>query len=205
MNRSIPLILTLGVSLLAAGCATTPELTKVKAEQKAQDAKVDQVEKTLSNIPNWYMKPPKSNEEGFFAAGTGISSTLDMALTKARINAEFELAKMYRQIVSGNERAFTSETTNTATDTSKVVSHTEKTVDKLIANAELTEYDIQDTKVIREGTQYRVYLLSFMPYDSNDDGKDELYRDVKHTSDAAFADLERRVDKVTATTNAVEQ
>ncbi|MDA0155231.1 hypothetical protein OH460_23220 [Vibrio sp. Makdt] len=190
------------ISIMAVGCASN-DMTKLEVEKAKHDATVDRVDETLSNIPSWYMKPPKSNGEGFFAAGTGMSSDLDMAVTKAKINAEFELAKKYRQIVSGSERAYTSETTNSATKESKVVSLTEKTIDKLVANAQLSDYDVTDTEIIREGTQYRVYLLSFMPYDSNNDGNDDLFRDVRAASDIAFKDLERRVDKAT-NGNAVE-
>lgn len=196
-----PLLIASSVSVLLSGCASPTEAEKKAAiEQKISEQKMDNVEEVISHVPDWYLNPPASDEAGFYAAGTGVSSTLDMAMTKARIKSEFEVAKKYRQIVSGNERSYTSEASNTATDTSNVVSLTEQTIDKLVAEVKLGDYTIKDTKVLREGTKYRVYLLTHMPYDINNDGQDDLLRDVRTQATEAFDNLERRVDKVKSAT-----
>lgn len=179
-----------GISLLAAGCTSVGKSESDKNQHVQQQAKILQINETLQNVPTWYLRPPKSNNKGFYAAGTGKSSTLGMALTNARINTEFELAKKYNQIISGNEKAYTSET-----DKAKVVSKTEKVVDKLVANARLTDYQVEDTQVVREGASYRIYMLSFLPFESEAISQKNS-RAVSQQSDKAFNELERRVDKV---------
>jgi hypothetical protein len=201
MNYFKPLIITTSIAAILSGCAAPTESEKkAEVDQKITQQKADKVDEVISNVPDWYLNPPASDDVGFYAAGTGVSSTLDMAMTKARIKSEFEVAKKYRQIVSGNERSYTSEASNTATDTSNVVSVTEQTIDKLVAEVNLGDYTIKDTKVLREGTKYRVYLLTHMTYDTNNDGQDDLIRDVRNQAGEAFDNLERRVDKVKSAT-----
>lgn len=201
MNVIKPLLLATSITAIISGCASPTEAEKkAQVEQKITEQKVENVEEVISNVPDWYLNPPASDDAGFYAAGTGVSSTLDMAMTKARIKSEFEVAKKYRQIVSGNERSYTSEASNTATDTSNVASVTEQTIDKLVAEVKLGDYTIKDTKVLREGTKYRVYLLTHMPYDINNDGQDDLLRDTRTQATEAFDNLERRVDKVKSAT-----
>lgn len=196
-RRTLPLAFL--ITGVLAGCSSQlnhAEIAKEMAEEKlAMD--VERVEETIDTMPSWYLNSPDSNDLGFYAAGTGASSTIEMAVTKARINSEFELAKKYKQIVSGVERSYSSEVTNSQTDSSKVVTTTEQTIDKLVANAELSNYKVEDTKVVREGGKFRVYLLTFINYDQNNDGADDLYREVKSEARESFKELERRVDKVT--------
>ncbi|WP_435000114.1 hypothetical protein ACRZ5S_22280 (plasmid) [Vibrio scophthalmi] len=193
------LTLTAAITTALLGCSSQPNHA-MQAQQIAEaklEQSIERVDETISTMPNWYLNTPESNDMGFYAAGTGASSTIEMAVTKARINSEFELAKKYKQIISGVERSYSSEVTNSQTDSSKVVTTTEQTIDKLVANAQLSNYKIEETKVLREGSKYRVYLLTFINYDQNNDGSDELYREVKSEAREAFQDLERRVDKVT--------
>lgn len=203
MKTTLKFMALLGMAALATGCSSTPDVVKQKQDQekKAYMASADHVDEVLDNIPSWYMAPPKSNDAGFYAVSTSTSATLEMAMTKARINSEFELAKKYHQIVSGNERSFTSETTSSSSNSSKVVSTTERTIDKLVANADLSNYEIEKSKVMRDGTQFRVYLLAFMPYDSNNDGNDDLIREIKAEASDAFKDLERRTSAATSDIN----
>lgn len=199
MKFSNLLPLSVLISGVLAGCSSQPnhaEIAQEMAEAKLAND-VERVEETIDTMPSWYLNTPQSNGVGFYAAGTGASSTIEMAVTKARINSEFELAKKYKQIVSGVERSYSSEVTNSQTDSSKVISTTEQTIDKLVANAELSNYKVEETKVVREGGKFRVYLLTFINYDQNNDGSDDLYREVKSEAREAFEDLERRVDKVT--------
>jgi len=107
-----------GVLLVLAGCSSTPTAKSIaKDEAAAAEVRANaeaertaraqqQAVRELGNVPEWALTPPKADAEGFYAVGMADSSKVDTAMKKALLHAEFQLAKSYRAIVSGNERQY---------------------------------------------------------------------------------------------------
>ena len=108
-----------GAVLIACASKPTAEIIQkeqLKAEElrdQADAAKAtqrqSQNEDFIAGIPAWALQPPRPDAEGMYAVGAAESASLNVAQKKAILDAEFGLAKQYRQELSGSERSFTQE------------------------------------------------------------------------------------------------
>lgn len=194
------LVLVIACAALAA-CSTTPsredvEKDRVKAEAirtKAEEGRLakqqSDMEAHVSSIPRWAMETPKPDGLGFYAVGMGDSSSLNVAMKKARLEAEFGLAKLYKQEVTGSERSFVQEHNDKS-----IASQFTSVIDKLVTRVEVVGYEVveQDAKPIR-GT-YHAWILLKMPYAQfNKVLHEQRSEVVGQAAKEAFDDLERRV------------
>jgi len=92
-------------------------------------------------VPEWYNKPPVSARR-FYAAGTAVASTLELAEKKAAMDAEIQLARQVGQVKYHS--------TNGKNTTTEVV------------KAELRDVRIERKKVISNGNTHTVYVLVSM-------------------------------------------
>ncbi|MGR5159701.1 hypothetical protein [Vibrio owensii] len=183
-------------SVLLVGCSSSPLEQHAKHQKKVQDQREERVEEVLDNIPSWYVSVPQATEMGFYAAGTSSSKKLSFAVSKAKMQAELELAKQYQQLVSASERSFTRETGDG--EDARLQSEAEQTIDKLVAEADLSGYEVVDSKLLKEGSTFRSYVLVFMPYDSNNRIKNSRSESTRQAAQQAYDDLNRRVAEKTA-------
>ncbi|MCQ1061314.1 hypothetical protein LRP52_48025 [Photobacterium sp. ZSDE20] len=99
----------MGISLLA-GCSTPSPTAadiaaqeaeamaiRMEAEKQRLSAEQKLVEQQLNNIPLWALNPPEHDSEGIYAVGISDSKRADVAIRKASLQAQFELAKAYQQ------------------------------------------------------------------------------------------------------------
>lgn len=107
-----------GAILLGAltGCSGTPTAVEMTEDQLAaqelmEQAKEREKEKATAKIataidqwPDWVVAPPTNGPGGIFAVGQASSTDPTIALQKAKLKAEFELAQAVRQEISGQER-----------------------------------------------------------------------------------------------------
>lgn len=101
---------------LISGCSSTPtavELTEDQLESQALMEKAKEKEKAkltakidsaIEQWPDWVIEPPSNGPAGIFAVGQASSTDPAIAIQKARLKAEFELAQAVRQEISGQER-----------------------------------------------------------------------------------------------------
>jgi len=154
------------VSLGLGGCSTKPTASSIaKEEAKLADAREDMekarlkrqnesMEKFMDKTPSWVVSPPRADADHVYAVGEAQSKRLDLARQKARLLAEFGLAKQYRQALSGSERLFQSDgVSGTATERYTVL------IDKLVDRVPLVGHELvkQETIVV-DGT-YHTYML----------------------------------------------
>lgn len=109
-------ILLSGVAVMLAGCSSTPSRVEITKDQLASQELVEQSKKekrerdtrnisnSIENWPGWVVDTPTNGPSGIFAVGQASSSDPAIALQKARLKAEFELAQSVRQEISGQER-----------------------------------------------------------------------------------------------------
>lgn len=96
------LILILGVTLIA--CTGNVSQTRLAIEEQQQDLnelKNDAIADHIDALPKWVTQTHAPDSVGIYAIGMGESIDLSLAIKKARLDAEFNLAKNYAQELSG--------------------------------------------------------------------------------------------------------
>jgi len=200
------LLLTIGITMTLIGCSSSPneelleeqlaiEEQRQEIEIERMELKQDMREEEVDNVPKWALNPPKSDEQGFYGVGIATSNDLSLAMKKAKLMAEFELAKQYKQSLSGSERSFVKETNN-----GQIQQQTEILIDKLIDSVPIIGYDIVKQAIEPAFGKHVSYILLKMPHDQFNK---VLHSKVLSTSDKAsklaFIDLERRLNLLRTT------
>lgn len=205
MKKTNWIVVALTASVMLAGCSSAPS-KKDLAEDEARAAEVrahaaserraaDQkhVESTLAQVPGWALNPPKPDGEGVYAVGIGESDTLRIALRKATLEAEFGLAKVYSQELSGSERIY-------SRDDNSHVSGDQYTalIDKLVSQVPVVGFEVVKQEIVPFDGKFNVYVLLKLPYSQfNRVLQDQI--GIAKAKDAAvaksFAELEARLDK----------
>ena len=164
------LLVTLTLSVLS-GCSSmnTQEVVKQQLDierlradfnQQRQNIEQEQREKEINTLPTWVLTPLLSDQTGFYAVGTAMSKSIHFVMKKAKMQAEFELAKQYHQLLSGAERSFERENSS-----GELVTQTTVLIDKLIDEVPIVGYDIIKQKVIAINGKHTAYILLKMPYE----------------------------------------
>ena len=99
-----------GIFVATFGCQTTnpgsPEAV-AKAAEEAEEIKVEAAEAVVSDIPDWCLNLPIS-ENALYACGSGDSSNLNMSRTRATLDAKRQLADMIDSEISSRMEDFLS-------------------------------------------------------------------------------------------------
>ena len=135
---------------LLAGCASEPKTVP---------------EVTLSGSPSWYLKPPV--EDGvLFAAGMSVSNDLQFAMDKAVLTAKVTLADRITSKVNALTKIHKAE------HGAGVTASAERTVKNIIADADVTGYEMTEAVVLPIGNAYRAYvLIKYVPTKDSDVAK----------------------------------
>lgn len=184
------LILILGVTLIA--CTGNVSQTRLAIEEQQQDLnelKNDAIADHIDALPKWVTQTHAPDSVGIYAIGMGESIDLSLAIKKARLDAEFNLAKNYAQELSGTERLYASETSRSGI-------HYEGVMEKIVNKVPLVGYRVVDQEIKALRGKYAVFVLMQLPYDELTKvvEKEERLAASKEMQ-AAFKDLERRLDK----------
>ncbi|MDC8832971.1 hypothetical protein [Alteromonas gilva] len=195
------LLLTVVTGLFLGGCASSNgdlanrleelEEQRLDVQEAREEVMQEQREEEIEAAPDWVLEPPQSDGTGMYGVGIAKSKSLSHVIKAARLQAEFDLAKMYKQELSGSERAF--ERGNSDGD---VVTQTEFLIDKLVDSVPIVGYEVieQVVKPIR-GVNH-AYVLLKLPFDAfNKVLQQERNKTLDKTVRASFDDLERRLDK----------
>lgn len=138
------------------------EIEKLRRDfnQERQDVEQQQREEEIKTLPSWVLTPLQADLTGFYAVGMAESKSIFFVMKKAKMQAEFELAKQYRQLLSGSERSFEQE--NSA---GELQTQTTVLIDKLIDEVPIVGYDIVKQKIIAVNGRHTAYILLKMPYE----------------------------------------
>ncbi|WP_144379616.1 hypothetical protein [Photobacterium toruni] len=188
MMNNITLITMLSIGLI--GCSTSPLERHEKLVEKQFEQREDRVDEVIDNIPDWYVQVPQPTGSGFYAAGTSTGRLLKTSVMKSTLDAEFALAKQYKQLVSGNERSFVRESGEG--DNAQLQSEAQQVVDKLVKEVDLSGYKVIDKLIQKEGVTYRSYVLLYMPYDANNLVK-MARKTTRIAAQEAYDELDRRI------------
>ncbi|OLQ72206.1 hypothetical protein BIT28_24615 [Photobacterium proteolyticum] len=189
------LIALTSVSLLTiSGCSSAPTATElaedqIKAEQVIADAKQEKAEKQLSNIPDWVLNPPQNDVTGVYGIGIAESSKLNIAIKKATLNAQFELAKAFNQEMSGNEKSFIQESNSGVTE------QYTQLIDTIVDNVPMGGYVTVRQEAVTNDGKFTVYKLMKLTYEQAQKAAQKA--SMQSTDDKiknAFRELEERLD-----------
>jgi hypothetical protein len=92
--------------VLTTQVAATPDSKSIVKEQlhiekQRREVAQQQAEKTIDAMPSWAANVPRPDGTGVYALGIAESDKVQIALKKAQLQAEYGLAKLYNQELSG--------------------------------------------------------------------------------------------------------
>jgi len=179
--------LVVATSMLAViGCASSPQGPEEVA-----------VQNTIDNIPEWYVELPKAedDEKVLYVAGTGKSGMLMLAKDKAILDVEKQIANKVSAKVSSRFKQYIREV---GAGTPLTIQDNEQVVKKLVTEANVAGYINEAHEILREGNQYRVYILAKYPIEDNTlraiAQTEALINKFKGDKEKAFKELDREID-----------
>jgi hypothetical protein len=199
MKRLTVMIGGAAVALSMAGCQTvtpgTPE-AKAIAIQKAEEKKVEAVEQIVSDIPSWCQSIPVS-DVALYACGSGNSGNMNMARTRANLDAKRQLADMIDSQISSRMEDFLQSIGTGANE--QIKQQSEIITKNVTVEAQLTGYKQKESETQNIGSKFQHYVLLEYPIGKanqallNKIKQDEILSTQK-AADAAMAELEAEIN-----------
>lgn len=201
MKRMGALMCVLAGCLVLSACSSTRTVADIAADvakadkvrEEADRARLERkqslMEERLNATPKWALEPMRIDGEAVYAVGFGESDKANVALKKAMLEAEFGLAKKYKQELSGQERSGVSDKGERSLSQSY-----SQLIDSLVASVPMAGAEVVEQEVKAVQGQVSVWVLMRMSHDQMqkmarvEGGAAEDAR-----MKAAFADLEKRV------------
>jgi len=202
MNKHFTRLALIGLAAVLAGCASKPTgldiakeeakiaaaRDKVAAEKLERETKAAQA--FLKRVPSWVSDPPRADGQAVYALGTGEGKRLDMAQRKAVLTAEFDLAKQYRQALSGSEQLFQRDGGGSAVPQERYT----LLIDRLVDRVELAGQEvIRRETIVHEGVFYHYVLLKLSWQDMERVLARQRAGSVDKSIDEQFVELDRRL------------
>ena len=176
------------VSVLAlVGCASNSPVTKQEVA----------VQQSIDSLPSWYVDLPKAEDDDavLYVAGTGKSAMLMLAKDKAILDVEKQLANKISAKVSSRFKQYIREVG--AGNTPLTIEDNEFVVKKVVTEAQVAGYIQKESEIMREGSNYRVYLLAEYPIEQNTlraiAQTEELIKRFDGDKDKAILDVEKQL------------
>ena len=126
--------------------------------------KTDQVEKTITNIPEWYTILPEK-ENTVYSVGSSLMPDLQTAVDLAKLSAKEQLADRIYSKLRSQTKTFNAKA---GVDVNPMmIIEMEKATKSIIADAEVNGYKTEKVDVQQAGASYRAYvLLAYNHYDA---------------------------------------
>ncbi|MBU2952320.1 LPP20 family lipoprotein [Marinobacter sp. F3R08] len=202
MNMKVAIVVSaLSIGLLG-GCASNQsalDLAEQQAEIEAERAEMlaelmelknEQLEESLSNVPDWVIEPPKPDVAGIYGVGVAESSNVAVVMKKARLQAEYELAAQMKQEISGLDQQFIEDSSGNDANL-----RFQSAVERFVNSVEIAGQEIVEQEVDVSNGKYDGYVLMRLSFDSMERMLEERnnmegYDRMK----AAFKELRERVE-----------
>jgi len=192
-------VMFVGINL--NGCATSsdpgsPE-SAAKLAKEAEEIKVAQVETVASEIPDWCLNIP-SSDFALYACGSGNSNSLNMARTRATLDAKRQIADMIDSEISSRMEDFL-KSTGTG-ENEQVLQQSEIITKNVTIEAKLTGYKQKQVEAQTVGSKFQIYMLLEYPIGQANKAllnqiKENEILGTQSAADEALEALEREIDK----------
>ena len=123
---------------------------------QAQVAREAQVNRSISQAPDWMSKLPESNS-AVYANGSAVSSDMSMADYKAKLFAYGKICMAAGGKVSQQSKVFMQDTTEASVEISELA------IKSMCPGVDITGVEIKEIKRIAEGSRFRSYALVALP------------------------------------------
>ena len=148
-------------SLLAACSSNKVAVMDSPPPHSGVDKQVYNYKTKLANeqvkkMPEWYTKIPE-DEESIYAVGTAVSPDLQLSNDIAILLAKRTLADRINGELRSQTKSFMSKIGTDAN--SSVLNEIETVTSNLIADVDVAGYKVKESKVVVNGTEYRMYVL----------------------------------------------
>ena len=145
------------------GCSTakpgSPEARAIVIE-KEEKKKEEAVTHTLSITPEWFWEVPRT-DDAIYAAGTGVSPSLQLAVDKSVLNAKRTLADRLQGLMSSKSKMFIVE--QGQGEATVATTESEQVTTNLIAEVNVGGYSVKESETFPEGPRYRSFVLLEYP------------------------------------------
>ncbi len=194
MNRINVILLAFVATLTVSGCASSPDSADIardqlKAEEIRTNAAQEKAEEKISNVPEWFLIPPKSDDTAVYGVGSGESRNIDFAMKKADLNAQYELAKSFSQELSGNEKSYNKESTY------EMKEQYTRLIDSIVSSVPVNGYETVEHKVVAENGRFSAYKLVRLSYVRLSQAMEKLHGSDQAEVKAAFQQLQQRLQE----------
>lgn len=178
---------------IALAVVATLGLTACNEKDIPKQAAGDVGPKTVvqvSNIPDWYVNPPKGDEDYLYVAGAGLSGDLSMSVQKATLDAQFKLADKLQAKLNGLMEQYKADVNDASID------NTELTIKKIVADTSVVGYNVEKQAVQNEGRNYRTFILIKYPLgEANTIVQRDLAAQAKKAAMYRAAEQRNKLDK----------
>ena len=200
MNKLLTGFVLLASASILSACQTaspgSPE-AKAIAIQKIEEKKVEAAEQIVSDLPSWCQSIPNS-DLALYACGVGDSSSLNIARTRATLDAKRQIADAIDSQISSRMKDFLD---STGTDSNEQVKRQSTIIIKNVTiEAQLTGYKQKESETQNIGSKFQHYVLLEYPIGKANQAllnrikQDEILSTQK-AADAAMAELEAEINK----------
>lgn len=148
------------------------------------------------DIPKWYLTPPTSDNY-IYAPATATSRDMELAVNKAETEARGKIGRQMEVKVKSMQKKFEEEV-GEAESSQLLQQFTQVT--KTVVSTELTGSTVKEKKIVKDGDNWRVYVLMQYPigdaqkaFLTNLSKNKELY--TRYRSTQAFKELDDEVKK----------
>jgi len=163
LTKKLSAIAAIAYVLTTTGCSTTPDSKSIVKEQlhiekQRREVAQQQAEKTIDAMPSWAANVPRPDGTGVYALGIAESDKVQIALKKAQLQAEYGLAKLYNQELSGSEQAMQQDAGASS------ASNYQSLIQSLVNYVSVVGFEVvkQDVKAVNG--EFQAYILLKLPY-----------------------------------------
>jgi hypothetical protein len=136
-----------------------PALPTEQYDNRAAVMQIDresQVNKSISQAPDWMSKLPSSNN-AVYANGSAVSTDMSMADYKAKLFAYGKICMAAGGRVDQQSKIFMQDTSAASTEFSELA------IKSMCPSVDITGVEIKEVKRIAEGSRFRSYVLVALP------------------------------------------
>ena len=146
-----------GASALILGLGACTNKDAPILENDTVEYKTQQVEQTVSIVPDWFRELPE-HDKNIYSAGTATAPDIQLAIDVATLNAKTVLADRINGKLDSMTKSFVAKIGQSEVDTS-VLTEIETVTKNVIATVDVAGYKQLNLEVLPAGTQYRAFVL----------------------------------------------
>ena len=187
-----------GASALILGLGACTNKDAPILENDTVEYKTQQVEQTVSVVPDWFRELPE-HDKNIYSAGTATAPDIQLAIDVATLNAKTVLADRINGKLDSMTKSFVAKIGQSDVDTS-VLTEIETVTKNVIATVDVAGYKQLNLEVLPAGTQYRAFvLLEYSDLEATKIMMNRMKRDrmiySRIRSTEAWKELENEVNK----------